>query len=346
MSNPIKFSLDIQCYLCNCLFINNNNTYVVYKCNYCKKFTSFCISCELIIKKIFGDSNCFNCFHCNKLSNALDKLEINPNILQIKSIYKSYFKSPSKFLNKYTSFISKNKYKNNNYMISFNNELEKKDNNNNSYISRSNKTKSKYHKEFKLIKTDSYLKKRDLFSISYNRNMPSSFKNVMNKSKSLKSLNINNKTKVQYNERKKIIIKHNSLWKIKNNKNKLFYCKNKLIEKKRANSDSIYESKKYYKFKEEFNFNIKINQTKPKNLIKNNLSRVSIINNNIKDLINRKIELKPSVNNFRRVNCNLKNIFLSYNGSFGFPLFNDINMKSNLFVNQNILNEKKKHNEN
>ena len=40
------------------------------------KLTSYCISCELKLQKLFGKGNFFKCMFCDKLTNALDKLEI------------------------------------------------------------------------------------------------------------------------------------------------------------------------------------------------------------------------------------------------------------------------------
>ena len=55
------------------------------------------------------------------------------------------------------------------------------------------------------------------------------------------------------------------------------------------------------------------------------------INSNI-NLTNTNIELKPEVNNFTIKKCDLKNISLIKNDSYGFPLFFDENIKCSLFI--------------
>ena len=64
------------------------------------------------------------------------------------------------------------------------------------------------------------------------------------------------------------------------------------------------------------------------------MSKVYKTENNINNnLTCSNIELGRVINNFKRENCELNNIFLNNNGSSGFPLFKDNNMRSNLFVN-------------
>ena len=124
----MEVSIDSHCYLCDSFFAQSQEPYVVYKCFCCMKFTPYCIPCELKIQKLFGRGNFFKCIHCNKLTNAIDKIEINPssqqqNLGQIHkgiSLNNSFYKTPQKpFMenNVPISSIKCNNSGNSNYLI-------------------------------------------------------------------------------------------------------------------------------------------------------------------------------------------------------------------------------------
>ena len=51
---------------------------MVYKCIYCFQLTSFCYSCNIKLRKLFGSNNVFKCAICNRLSESIENAEINP----------------------------------------------------------------------------------------------------------------------------------------------------------------------------------------------------------------------------------------------------------------------------
>ena len=42
------------------------------------KYTPYCMACELQLQRLFGKGNFFKCMICDKLTNALDKIEVCP----------------------------------------------------------------------------------------------------------------------------------------------------------------------------------------------------------------------------------------------------------------------------
>ena len=98
MSESSEVSLDTQCFLCDLFFTQSNERFILNKCFCCVKFTLYCFSCELKIQRLFCRCNPFKCTYCNKLTIAIDKIEINPqnNIHPISNSFEtnsSYFKT-------------------------------------------------------------------------------------------------------------------------------------------------------------------------------------------------------------------------------------------------------------
>ena len=104
------------------------------------KFTPYCVSCKLKVQKLFGRGNFFKCIHYNKLTNVIDKLEINPSNQQqnLNQVHKgispnnSFYKTSTKsFIENSIPTISiKCNNSNNNYIINSKNNEERKDSNN------------------------------------------------------------------------------------------------------------------------------------------------------------------------------------------------------------------------
>lgn len=352
MSQPVEISLDTLCYLCDSFLAQSQEPYVVYKCFCCMKFTPYCFSCELKIQKLFGRGNFFKCVHCNKLTNAIDKIEINPskhpiNSNQIQkgiSINNSFYKTPTKPFVENNAPISSIKCVSSNYLVSQKNEEERKDNN----ISTSNKMLSNFINEFNMINLALNSNKNNVPQVNQNQNCQDSHNNLNNNSVYLSQNNNNNiqnnsnlmnrtlTTSGSVNNFKKI--SNFSLLRSKRRLNKKFCLNDTFLGKKRDESNMKSEFRGYNKSKEK---TISINKnkdifgtTKPKKLISRNMSKVYKTENNINNnLTCSNIELGRVINNFKRENCELNNIFLNNNGSSGFPLFNDNNMRSNLFVN-------------
>ena len=254
MSDELELSLDTKCYLCDLFFTQSNEPFILYKCFCCMKFTPYCFSCELKIQRLFGRGNLFKCTYCNKLTNAIDKIEINPqnikkninpisNSLSTKN--SSYFKTPIKSLIENNSLL-------NNIRLNHQNNEERKDNNN-SIISSDNNVISNFIKEFSLF---------DLSNNSINRNItknrnPEINNNMINSSLSIiRDNNINNYSKNRRdisnfgnrtltnsnsvnNFRK---INDYSLLKDRNRINRKYCVNNNFLGKKRDESDKMLNS--------------------------------------------------------------------------------------------------------
>jgi len=78
MSQKVEIPLDTQCYLCDSYYSQAHLVFVVYKCFLCMKYTPYCMACELQLQRLFGKGNFFKCMICDKLTNALDKIEVCP----------------------------------------------------------------------------------------------------------------------------------------------------------------------------------------------------------------------------------------------------------------------------
>ena len=125
--SKVELPLDTQCFLCDSLYGNAHLTFVIYKCFLCSKFTAYCFSCEMKLQKLFGKGNLFKCIHCNKLTNALDKIEIRPPNNNINN--NSFYKTPTKPFMENNIPISSIRQNNNFFMNLNQTEEERKDNN-------------------------------------------------------------------------------------------------------------------------------------------------------------------------------------------------------------------------
>ena len=348
-------SIDSHCYLCDSFFAQTQEPYVVYKCFCCMKFTPYCIPCELKIQKLFGRGNFFKCIHCNKLTNAIDKLEINPsnqqkNIGQIHkgiSINNSFYKTPQKSFienNVPISSIKCNNSSNNNYIINSKNNEERKDNNSNGI---GNSTMlSNFINEFKMINLALNSSKNDLSQNCQTQNRFNINDNYMNNTISC-SVNGNS---IDNHKGNKILINSgsmqnlnnvsdHSLLKSKDRLNKRFVLNNTFLGKKRDESDKKSEFRGYNKSKNKvpsssIDKNV-LGTTKSKKIITRKMHKICKTDADMRNFNTENIELKPAVNDFRKENVELSNIFMNKDGSFCFPSINDSNISSSLFINQN-----------
>jgi hypothetical protein len=304
------------------------------------------------MQKLFGRGNFFKCFHCNKLTYALDKLEINPtnhsNNLQkgISTNNNSFYKTPTKPFVNNTPINSLRCMPNNNYSLNQNCEEERKENNANN-AGNNNKMLSNFINEFNMINLALNSNKNE--NPHQSQNCPNSHNNYTNNTISINnnnenSSNIINRTLVSSSSVNNFkTINDFPFMKSRRRLNKK-YCLNGLNEtflgKKRDESNMKSEFRGYNKSKEKNNINNKnkniFGTTKPKRLISKNMSKICKTENNINNNLttSSNIELGKVVNDFKRENCDLKNIFLNNHGSYGFPLFNDNNLRSNLFLNK------------
>jgi hypothetical protein len=351
----MEVSIDSHCYLCDSFFAQSQEPYVVYKCFCCMKFTPYCIPCELKMQKLFGRGNFFKCIHCNKLTNAIDKLEINPsnqqkNLSQIRkgiSLNNSFFKTPQKpFIesNVPISSIKCNNSGNNNYLINSINGEERKDNNSNGI---GNSTMlSNFINEFKMINLALNSNKNELSQNCQNQNCFNINDNYMNNTIS-GSVNGNN---IDNHKANKILINSGSMQNLNNvsdhsilkskaRLNKRFILNNTFLGKKRDESDKKSEFRGYNKSKDKkpsssIDKNV-LGTTKTKRIITRKMHKICKTDADMSNFNTENIELKPAVNDFRKENVELSNIFMNKDGSFCFPSVNDSNISSSLFINQN-----------
>ena len=351
----MEVTIDSHCYLCDSFFAQSQEPYVVYKCFCCMKFTPYCIPCELKMQKLFGRGNFFKCIHCNKLTNAIDKLEINPsnqqkNLSQIRkgiSLNNSFFKTPQKpFIesNVPISSIKCNNSGNNNYLINSKNGEERKDNNSNGI---GNSTMlSNFINEFKMINLALNSNKNDFSQNCQNQNCFNINDNYMNNTIS-GSVNGNN---IDNHKANKILINSGSMQNLNNvsdhsilkskaRLNKRFILNNTFLGKKRDESDKKSEFRGYNKSKDmkpssSIDKNV-LGTTKTKRIITRKMHKICKTDADMSNFNTENIELKPAVNDFRKENVELSNIFMNKDGSFCFPSVNDSNISSSLVINQN-----------
>ena len=351
----MEVSIDSHCYLCDLFFAQSQEPYVVYKCFCCMKFTPYCISCELKIQKLFGRGNFFKCIHCNKLTNAIDKLEINPsnqqnNLSQIRrgiSLNNSFFKTPQKSFienNVPISSIKCNNSGNSNYSINSKNDEERKDNN--SHGIGNSAMLSNFINEFKMINLALNSNKNDLSRNCHNQNCFNLNDNYMNNTI---SGNINGNIIDNHKANKILInsgsmqnldnVSDHSILKSKARLNKRFVLNNTFLGKKRDESDKKSEFRGYNKSKAKIpssSIDKKIlGTTKTKRIITRKMHKICKTDADMGNFNTENIELKPAVNDFRKENVELSNIFMNKDGSFCFPSANNSNISSSLFINQN-----------
>ena len=131
MSQKVELPLDTKCYLCDSYYSQVHLIFIVYKCFLCMNLTPYCISCELKLQRLFGKGNFFKCMICNKLTNALDKIEVSPCSINnnINAVNNPFYKTPSKpFMENNIPISTIRKNSNSNFLLNINkDEEEKKD---------------------------------------------------------------------------------------------------------------------------------------------------------------------------------------------------------------------------
>ena len=347
MSQSIELPLDTKCFLCDSYYGNTHQSFVVYKCFLCMKFTSYCMPCELILQKLFGKGNFFKCSECDKLTNALDKYEVAPsdNI----NLNNSFFKTPSKpFLENNVPISSIHQNTNINFLIKKNDDEEERKDNNNRNPSPKKIMLSHFLDDFKNINFDFAMgknKNKDMSNTNFINNtftVNNSRNNSINpfiSSKGEDKSSTNLSTISNYQK-----INDFSLLTSKNRLNKRFCLNESLLGRKREDSENANEFRGYNKYKERQNS--KINDRNPsrgkfKNLIAMKMSKVYNTNKNE--------EINNTLGECRNNNCEGKNVFLNSsnifanndsvnNNGFGFNLLrerNNINDRKeiNLFNN-------------
>ena len=345
MSESLDVSLDIQCYLCDLFLAQSNEPFILYKCFCCVKFTPYCFSCELILQRLFGKGNLFKCTYCNRLTNAIDKIEKDP-----QNIKKNIHPIPNSFSTQNSSYFKtqirgKNTLLLNNIRLhNHNSQNEKEKNNNfNSIISCDNNVISNFINEFLLFDLGNNSR-----NIAKNRN-PEINNNMTNTSLSIiRDNNINNYSKnmrdiSKFGNRNRALTGSNSVNDfrkindyslLKDRKSTKNYFNNNCLANKSNESDKIAEFTGYNKSKDKICSNNNGN-IKPKKIIKN-MSRLYNGNNDIDGVSSStrgEFRLYSDVNNSRIFD--LKNNIMKYNGNSGNPIDNNYNFRTSLFSNKN-----------
>ena len=313
MSQTFQLPSNTKCYLCDSFYSNNLQSFIVYKCFLCMKLTPYCMSCEFKLQKLFGKGNFFKCSHCDKLTNALDKIEISP------SNNNSFYKTPTKpFMENNVPISSIRQNKSINFLIKKDEDEERKDNNNDRNDSPNEIMLSRFLDDFNKINLNN---KRNN-NITNNNFMNNTI--TVNNNRSINPFiiskdNNNNLSSVSnYNK-----INDFSLLTSKNHLNKRFCLNESLLTRKRDDSENENEFRGYNEYKERDNS--KINDRNPsrgkfKNLISMKMSKVYSNDNNDKEIENNSFVINNNANN---------------NG-FGFNLLKNKRherVKSNLFSN-------------
>ena len=274
MSQKVELPLDTQCYLCDSFYANVHQIFVIYKCFVCMKSTPYCMSCELKLQRLFGKGYLFKCRFCDKLTNAIEKIEISPPNNNI-NVNNSFFKTPSKpFVENNTPISSIRQNNNSNYIYKLNQEEEKIENNTNKTVL------SNFLNDFNKININLALKQKANEIRNVNNPGVVKVNQVLNNSNSLSDF----KTINDY-----------SLLTSRNRLNKRLALNESLLTRKRDDSENNHNLSRLNPSKGKF-----------KNLISMKMSKV--YKNNNEDVDN-------SVNDFRKNNCEIKNIFLKDNNN-------------------------------
>ena len=350
MTQPVEMSLDTKCYLCERYYANSQDSFFVYKCFLCMKFTFYCISCELILQKLFGKGNFFKCMFCDKLTNALDKLEIGSQKFKNNISNNSFFKTPSKpFIENNIPISSIRQNNHSKYFINNNKEEERKDNNSN-INNPNNIVISNFLTDFNKINIDLSLNEKtinDNKSISsINNNNKFFFNKNINTSD---TANTTNRTLANSNSLSNLNSMNNfSLLTSKSRLNKRFCLNESLLGRKRDDSVNASEYRQPSKI---INRNPR-SRGKFKNLISMKMSKMYKNDNNSNNpFINKNESVDKTLDEYRKKNSEIKNVFLSslnnnnndnneINSGFGFNLLRDNKNTNNIFVNRqsNLMN--------
>ena len=315
MSQKVELPLDTKCYLCDSYYANIHQVFVVYKCFICLKFTSYCMSCELKLQRLFGKGSFFKCSYCDKLTNALDKIEIEPpnNNKNVNSFNNnSFYKTPSKPFLENNAQISSIRYNNNdnNYFLRMNQqEEERKDNTNKIVI-------SNFLNDFNKIDIN-FRKQKGNNNPTYN----SPFVNtITNNNRNINISNVTKDTNRTLNNSNSISnynkINDFSLLTSRNRLNKRFCLNESLLGKKRDDSEN--------------NVRLNTSRGKFKNLISMKMSKVyknGKDNNEMDNIRDEQIKKK----------CEIKTELLSKKNNYGFCDNNDniVNNSINPFLISN-----------
>ena len=289
MSQSIELPLDTRCYLCDSYYANVHHPFVIYKCFKCKKFTPYCINCEIKLQKLFGKGNFFKCTHCDKLANAEDKIEVGPSK---NNLYEnSFYKTPSKPFMENNIPISSIRPSNNsnNFFFKVNNGEEERKNNDNERNDNSPSDKimlSHFLDDFNKMNINFSLKNNDnnndisnapfnnknylnnITTVNYNNNNRNI--NISDISREANNKSLINSTSLSNYQKNNI--NDFSLLTSRNRLNKRFCLNESLLGKKREDSQNANEFRG-------FRQNSKINIRNPskgkfKNLISMKMSKV------------------------------------------------------------------------
>ena len=205
---------------------------------------------------------------------------------------------------------------------------------------------SNFINEFKMINLALNSNKNDLSQNCQNQNCFNINDNYMNNTIS-GSVNGNN---IDNHKANKILINSGSMQNLNNvsdhsilkskaRLNKRFILNNTFLGKKRDESDKKSEFRGYNKSKDmkpssSIDKNV-LGTTKTKRIITRKMHKICKTDADMSNFNTENIELKPAVNDFRKENVELSNIFMNKDGSFCFPSVNDSNISSSLFINQN-----------
>ena len=355
MSKAIELSADSQCILCDLRLAQNRESYVLYQCFCCRNITPYCFPCKLKMQRLFGNGNFFKCIYCNKLTTAIDILEVKsqnicnqlnliPSSKSISNNNISFLKTPNKaFKDNNNSLISSIKINNGI------NEEERKDNGSSSNFSEE-KVISDFIKEFNMVNLALKSDENDIPNISQTQNDNLStindiYKNTIsiNRGNKINNNNRNKKDISNISNNKRTLVNSNStnnmrenndysLLKSKSRINKRFCLNDSFLGKKREDSETAGELRGFNKSREKVPLNNMNFSIRPKGLISRKMSKAAKVNN--LSLSTANIDLNSAICNFRSINPNLNNIFGNNYQNSGFPIFNDNNMNTNLFVNR------------
>ena len=317
MSQKVELPLDTQCYLCDSYYANVHQIFVIYKCFLCMKSTPYCMPCELKLQRLFGKGYLFKCRFCDKLTNAIEKIEIAPPNNNA-NVNNSLFKTPSRPFVENNIPISSIRQNNNNSNFIFRSNQDEENNVNNT-----NKTVvSNFLNDFNKININFAQEQKannDLGNTSFINNNRNN-RNINNPGVSQTNHLLNNSSSLSNFKG----INNYSLLTSRNRLNKRLALNESLLEKKRDDSENNHNLNRVNPFRGKF-----------KNLISMKMSKVYNKNNDNAD---------NSFNDFRKNNCDIKNIFLKDNDKANNGLSsnfrNERNQNDNIGYNPFLSNQR------
>ena len=304
MSQKLELPLDTQCFLCDSYYSQIHSIFVVYKCFMCMKFTPYCLSCELKLQRLFGKGNFFKCMICDKLTNALDKIEVTPCNNNINN--NSFYKTPSKpFMENNIPISSIRHNGTSNFLINFNKDEEEKKDNNTDKIMISN-----FLNDFNKININLALNKKSNNDLGNSSLINTSRNNIPDISKVGQTL-VNSSNLSTFKKDNDY-----SLLKSRSRLNKRLCLNESLLGRKRDDSENNIKLNRHNRSRGKF-----------KNLISMKMSKVY-----------NKEDRENAVDEYQKKNSEIKNVFLSsnnesINNGLGFGLLSERNKNNNLFSN-------------